>query len=229
MHSFFHRLIDFTATPSLLTPVLLMLWCAMGEALVSIPYVLESFWIVAGYSAGSGAVGWWYIIVLWIASQAGRQAGSITLYGIARLGIATLDRFFHKIHLDKFFHKIAKGTSAVSRMNLASPFTVAAGRMIGLRVPMMLVMAGKKRLGGLALGVLMQSLIWDWLYIAAGAIFGSTVQIEPAYLLLISFGMMAFIWLATWLLRKLFKRLRGVEPVADPEVAVETEQVTERD
>ena len=220
MQSFFQRLMDFTATPDPMTVLLLALWCAMGEALISIPYVLETFWIMAGFNAGAGNLEWWYLIALWTASQAGRQAGSITLYSIARMGITTLDKFFHKIHLNKFFHKIAKRTGAIGRMNLASPFTVAGGRMIGLRVPMLLVMAGKKYPGKLALGVLMQSLIWDWLYITAGAVFGSTVEIEPAYLLLISFGMMAVIWLATWLLRKVFKQLRGGET----EVVEETDE-----
>jgi hypothetical protein len=208
MDSFFHRLMDFTASPDAWTLVLLLLWCAMGEVFTTIPYVLESFWLFVGFNVGAGTLAWWYLILLWLAAQAGRQAGSFTLYRIARLGVPVLDKFFHKIHLDKFFHKITSGTGAVKRMNLASPFTVAGGRMIGLRIPMMLVMAAKKRPGMLALGVVLSSIIFDSLYIAIGAIFGSAAKIEPQYLLLISFGVMAVIYLVTYLVKRLIKRLR---------------------
>jgi membrane protein DedA with SNARE-associated domain len=208
MEEFFHRLMEFTATPDAWTLVLLLLWCAMGEVAVAIPYVLESFWLMAGFNVGAGNLAWWYLILLWMAAQAGRQAGSFTLYRIARLGVPALEKFFRKIHLDKWFDKITSRTKSVKKMNLASPFTVASGRMIGLRVPMMLVMAGMKRPWSLALGVMLSSLIWDSLYIATGAIFGSTVKIEPGYLLLISFGMMAFIWTVTFIVKKVIKRFR---------------------
>jgi hypothetical protein len=212
MDEFFHRLMEFTATPDAWTLVLLLLWCAMGEVAVAIPYVLESFWLMAGFNAGAGNLVWWYLILLWLAAQAGRQAGSFTLYRIARLGIPVLEKFFRKIHLDKWFDKITSRTKTVKKMNLASPFTVASGRMIGLRVPMMLVMAGMKKPWSLALGVVLSSMIWDWLYIVTGAIFGSTVKIAPGYLLLISFGMMALIWTVTFIVKKVIKRFRKPAP-----------------
>jgi hypothetical protein len=225
MDSFFHRLMDFTATPDAWTLFLLLLWCALGEAATTIPYVLESFWLFAGFNAGAGTLEWWYLILLWLAAQIGRQVGSFTLYRIARLGVPVLDKFFHKIHLDKFFRKITSGTGAVKRMNLASPFTVASGRMIGLRIPMMLVMAAKKRPWGLALGVVLSSIIFDSLYIAIGWIFGSTAKIEPQYLLLISFSVMAVIYLITFIIKKLIKRFRRI-PL---DITDETETSTDSD
>lgn len=222
MDSFFHRLMDFTATPDALTLVLLLLWCAMGEAFAAIPYVLESFWLFVGFNVGAGTLAWWYLILLWLAAQIGRQAGSLTLYRIARLGVPVLDKFFHKIHLDKFFHNVTSRTGAVKRMNLASPFTVAAGRMIGLRIPMLLVMAGKKRPWMLTLGVLLSSIIFDSLYIAIGAIFGSTAKIEPGYLLLVSLGVMAVIYLITFIVKRLIKRFRR----PGPDIQDETETIS---
>ena len=76
----------------------------------------------------------------------------------------------------------------------------------------MLVMAGMKKPWSLALGVVLSSMIWDWLYIATGAIFGSTVKISPGYLLLISFGMMALIWTVTFIVKKVIKRFRKPAP-----------------
>ncbi len=214
MEKFFHDLIVFTATPSVWTAFLLLIWCLIGELGVSIPYVLESFWIVVGYNIASGALAPWYVLVLWMSAQAGRQAGSLGLYRIARFGVPALDKFFHKVHLDRFFHKIQARTGAVSRINLASPFSVAAGRMVGLRIPMMLVMAAKKKLGMLSIGVLLSSIVWDALYISIGAIFGRTVNVEPQYMLAISLGILTCIYLLTFIIRKLVKYLKKDQPTA---------------
>jgi membrane-associated protein len=212
MEQFFHNLIEFTATPSAWTVFLLFLWCLIGEVGVSIPYVLESFWIVVGYNIATANLAPWYVLVLWLAAQAGRQAGSLGLYRIARFGIPALDKFFHKIHLDRFFHKIQARTGTVNRINLASPFSVAAGRMVGLRIPMMLVMAAKKKLGMLSLGVLLSSIVWDALYIAIGAIFGSTVKVEPQYMLLISLGVLTCIYLLTFAIKSIIQHVKKNQP-----------------
>jgi hypothetical protein len=213
MSDFFQNIISFTGTPDVWTVFLLLLWCLIGEAGVLIPYVLESFWLLVGFNAGAGILSPWFIIVLWLAAQTGRQAGSLGLYRIARLGIPPLERFFQKIHLDKYFNKIKQRTGAVNRVNFASPFSVAFGRMVGMRIPMMLVMAGKKRPGILALGVLFSSIAWDALYISLGSIFGATVDIGQGYMLLVSLGCIGLMYLATFGIKRLIKHFRRPIPV----------------
>ena len=77
-----------------------------------------------------------------------------------------------------------------------------------MRIPMMLVMAAKKKPGMLALGVLLSSIVWDALYISAGAIFGATTDIAPGYMLLISLGCISLIYLLTWAVKRLIRFFR---------------------
>jgi len=208
MADFFHKIVSFTATYDPLTALLLLAWCLVGEIGWTIPYVLESFWLLVGFNAGAGLISPWYIIMLWIAAQIGRQIGNIGLYFIARLGVPVLAEFFHKIHLDRFFNKIKLRTGAAQRIDIASPFSVACGRMVGMRIPCLLVMAAKKKPGMLALGVVLQSLVWDALYISLGAIFGATVKIEPVYMLLISLGCITMMYIITYFIKKLVNQFR---------------------
>jgi len=208
MDSFFSNIISFTGSPDAWTVFLLLAWCFIGEVGIAIPYALESFWLLVGFSLGAGELPAGFLLALWVAAQAGRQAGSLGLYRIARFGVPALEKFFHNIRLGKLFAKVKSRTGAAQRFNLASPFSVAFGRMVGMRIPMMLVMAGKKRPGTLALGVLLSSLVWDALYISLGAIFGATVDIGQGYMLLISLGCIAVIYLITYGVKRLVKRFR---------------------
>jgi membrane-associated protein len=208
LENFLQNIVSFTATLDPRMAVLLFVLCLIGEVGLSVPYVLESIWLLVGFNIGSGNMSLWHVLGLWAAAQAGRQIGSILLYHIARFGMPALTKFYHKIHLDIIFNKLMSKSGAVSKVNIASPFSVAFGRMFGMRIPMLLVMAAKKRPAMLALGVLIQALIWDALYICIGIIFGSTVHIKPGYMLLISIGGLSVIYLITFLVRMLIKRLR---------------------
>jgi membrane-associated protein len=166
------HIVSFTSTLDPRMAALLFIICAVGEVGVSVPYVLESIWLLAGYNVGSGVLSPLHLAGLWLAAQCGRQIGAIGLYRIARFGMPSLVRFYHKLHLDRFFNRIISKSGAISRLNLSSPFSVAYGRMFGMRIPMVMVLAVKKRPGMLALGVLLSSIIWDTAYISLGAILG---------------------------------------------------------
>jgi membrane protein DedA with SNARE-associated domain len=214
LESWLQQIVSFTATLDPRMVILLFLLCAIGEVGLAIPYILESIWLLVGFNIGAGEISLWHAVILWLSAQAGRQAGNMGLYYIARLGMPALIGFYHKIHLDRIFKMMTARAGAVNRINLESPFSVAFGRMVGLRIPMLLVMAAKKRPGMLALGVLLSSIIWDALYMAIGAIFGSTVDIEPGYMLLISIGGLTLIYLVTFTIRILVKRKRRPKPPA---------------
>jgi membrane-associated protein len=195
--------------------VLLFILCAIGEVGVSVPYVLESIWILCGFHLGSGALSPLHMMVLWLAAQAGRQLGAMGLYYIARFGMPALVAFYHKIHLDRIFNMLMSHSGVVSHINLTSPFTVAFGRFFGLRIPVVLIMAAKKCLAKHALGVLLSSIIWDGLYISIGIVFGSTVHIKPAYMLLISLSTLSVIYFLTFLVRIIIRRRQLNRPVTD--------------
>ena len=216
LENFLQHIVSFTSTLDPSMAVLLFVLCAIGEVGVSVPYVLESIWLLAGFHVGSGVLSPLHLAIMWLAAQCGRQVGALALYRIARFGMPSLVRFYHKIHLDRIFNKLLSKSGAAGRINLSSPFSVAYGRFIGLRIPMMLVMAAKKRPGMLALGVLLSSIVWDALYISLGAIFGSTVHIKPAYMLLVSLATLSVIYLVTFLVRLVIRRRRqSGRPVTD--------------
>ena len=216
LEGFLQHIASFTATLDPRMAILLFLLCAIGEVGASVPYVLESIWLLCGFHLGSGVLSPWHLALLWLAAQAGRQAGAVGLYHIARFGMPALTSFYHKIHLDRIFNKLMSRSGAVSRINLASPFAVAFGRFVGLRIPVVLVMAAKKRPAMLALGVLLSSLAFDALYICLGVIFGSTVHIKPAYMLLLSLAILSVIYLLTFLTRVVIRRRRqAFRPMTD--------------
>jgi membrane-associated protein len=200
------HIVSFTSTLDPRMAALLFVMCAIGEVGVSVPYVLESIWLLAGYNAGSGILSPLQLAGLWLAAQCGRQVGAIGLYQIARFGMPSLIKFYHKLHLDRFFNRLISKSGAISRVNLSSPFSVAYGRMFGMRIPMVMVLAVKKRPGMLSLGVLLSSIIWDTAYISLGAILGSTVAIKPIYMLIYSVGGLTVIYLVTIVVRILIRR-----------------------
>jgi len=216
LENFLQHIVSFTSTLDPRTAILLFVICAIGEVVVAVPYILESIWLLCGFYLGNGVLSPLHLLMLWLAAQAGRQVGAMALYRIARFGMPSLVSFYHKIRLDRIFNKLMSHSGAVSRINLTSPFSVAFGRFFGMRIPMVLVMAAKKRPGMLSLGVLLSSIIWDALYISIGVIFGSTIHVTPAYMLLISLATLSVIYVVIFLVRTIIRRFRSPSrPVTD--------------
>ncbi len=220
LEGFLQGIVDFTATLDPRMALLFFVICTLGEIGLAIPFLLEFLWVNVGINIGTGKMPPWHLIGLWFCAQAGRQLGSMILYRIARFGMPALTRFYHKIRLDRFFNKIISKSGAIGRVNITSPFSVAFARLIGMRFPMLLVMAAKKRFRTLALGVVLSSIIFDGLYVCVGAIFGMTIEdikkFNPIYTVLITVGMLAVIYLVTFIIRFFIKRRRQAgQPVND--------------
>jgi len=210
LESVLQQIVSFTATLDPRMAVLLFVICAIGEFGLSIPYVLESIWLLVGYQLGHGVLSPLHLAGLWLAAQCGRQVGSMALYRVARFGTPSLTKFYNKLRLSRLFSRITNKSSAINHINLSSPFSVAYGRLFGMRIPMVLVLAVKRRLGMLSLGVLLSSIVWDAIYISLGIIFGSTVAIKPTYMFLAALAGITVIYLVTFIARMLIKRARPV-------------------
>lgn len=210
LESVLQQIVSFTATLDPRMAVLLFVMCAIGEFGLSIPYVLESIWLLVGYQLGHGVLSPLHLAGLWLAAQCGRQVGSMALYRVARFGTPSLTRFYNKLRLSRLFSRIANKSSAINYNNLSSPFSVAYGRLFGMRIPMVLVLAVKRRLGMLSLGVLLSSIVWDTIYISLGVIFGTTVAIKPTYMFLAALAGVTVIYLVTFIVRMLIRRARPV-------------------
>ena len=185
---------------------LLFVICAIGEFGMSIPYVLESVWLLVGYHLGAGVLSPLHLVGLWLAAQCGRQAGSMALYHVARFGSIPLVRFYHNKRISRFIPRVVVNSGVLNRINLASPFSMAFGRLFGLRIPLTLTLAVKKSLRTLSMGVLLSSMVWDAIYISLGITVGTTAAIKPVQMLFASVTGITLIYLITFVVRRLITR-----------------------
>jgi hypothetical protein len=194
LEAFFQGIVNFTANP--LDPkvaLLLLAICAIGEAGLTVPLLLENIWMTVGLNTANGNLAWWHMILLWVSAQIGRQIGAFVLYRVGRFGMPALERLYHKIHLDRLFNRLVTKAPAVTKINFTSPFSVAFGRLVGMRIPMTLVLAAKKKFWMLSLGVVIASAIFDGLYLVVGLVLGIT-NVPPTYAVLITVGVMVAVW-----------------------------------
>ncbi len=101
---------------------------------------------------------------------------------------------------------------------MVSPFSVALGRILWLRIPLTLIMGAKRKLRILSLAVVISSLIYDGTFIITGAIVGTTTHVEPLQITLFSLGVLTIIYGITFIVRRLI-RLCGGKRNAPPSQA----------
>ena len=178
--------------------------CFISEiGVIALPYLLESAWLLIGYQLGRGALPPTYLIGFWLASQVGRQAGATGLFYLLYLGSEPIKRFYTSHHLARFVPKALTSSGIVKRLNAATPFSTAFGRLIGLRLPVTMILVIAKKLRTLLLGVLLSSLIWDAIYIILGFTAGATARINPIQLFFFSIIGLTVLYLGTFIINRL--------------------------
>ena len=189
--------LEITGTFNLKIAIILFLLCAIGEIGFALPYILETIWLLAGYQLGAGNLKFADLLLIWTVAQAGRQTGSFVLYYSAVLGMKPLKSLYTR-YIEPKLPKRQIIPPAVARIIMnPSLFSVAVGRLIGLRIPMALTMGARQRLFHLALGVFLSSVIWDGVYLVVGRTVGATVLPKPGYMLLYSLSGLTIIYLIT--------------------------------
>lgn len=179
--------------------------CLIGEFSFSLPYLLETIWLFAGYHLGEGNFFIFQILLLELASQSGRQIGANLLYNVGGFASSRLLIFYKKIFSQKETEKTAVFSKFISeRLAVLSPFSVALGRLLGLRIPLTLTLAAKQKRKTLSLAVFLSSLIWDNTYLALG-IAGNQVALSPLRMLLYSLVGLTLLYLITFSTKKIFK------------------------
>lgn len=204
------QILALTSTLDLRVAAFVFVICAVGELSIGIPYVLESMWLLAGYQLGAGVLSPLDLAGLWLAAQCGRQAGSFALYGAARLGTMPLAKLYRRCQSWRFWPKVSINRKLLDRINLMSPFSVAYGRLFGLRVPMTIALAAKKHLASVPLGVLLGSLVWDAAYIALGATVGKVAVLKPVEMFFATFAGLTLLYLVVLAVRRLLRRRQVV-------------------
>jgi membrane-associated protein len=196
-----------TFNPALV--VFLFLICSIGEFGVSIPYLLETVWLVSGYNLGNGTLPFFELVLLWVVAQCGRQIGATMLYHLGRFGSMPLMKLYHKYFQASLSEKLSGNSlmpfSFLRRVNYLSPFSVALGRLFWLRIPLTLTLGVKKQLRTLLLGVVLSSLVWDGIYISLGVIVGANVRLEPFQMILYSLAGLTLLYAVNFAVGRLLR------------------------
>jgi len=180
----------------------LFLLCLIGEvAGISVPYLLETIWLLAGYHFAHGITPLPDLVLLAFVAQLGREAGALALYNIGRTGSSLLARCKSRFKLETDLSDTLP-FRLLRRINLLSPFAVALGRLLWLRIPLTFVLGAKRKLKVLLLGVTLSSLVYDSTYITLGAVVGATTKLEPMHMLLYSLAALTMIYSVTFAVRR---------------------------
>jgi membrane protein DedA with SNARE-associated domain len=197
LENFLSQAVQITSSFSWHIAVILFLLCFIGEAWIGIPYVLETVWLLSGYQLAIRPSFFTDLILIWLVTQAGRQAGSLVLYYSGILGIAPLKKFYKKFVESRLPKKQIIPSFIKNLLTKPSVFSVAVGRLFGFRIPMAIMMSANRKLAKLSLGVLTASIIWDGIYIIVGRIVGPSLENKPQYMLLYSLAGLTLIYLLT--------------------------------
>jgi len=83
---FFSQSLSFVGAADPKIAVFLFLISLIGDAFVSVPYLLETVWLLAGYQFSKGILPLYFLVLMVAASQIGRLLGTIILSSFGRLG-----------------------------------------------------------------------------------------------------------------------------------------------
>jgi hypothetical protein len=203
------QIVTFAGTFNLWLVVSIFLVLAANEFGFVIPYLMETVWILAGYHVRSGALPVYQLVLLMAVAMSGRVLGSLALYSVVGLGSERLMRVYRRIFGDAL--ETGKGEAkslparTMKKLNLFSPFMVAGGRLIWLKIPLTITLGVRRDLKVLVPAVMLSSLIWDCTYVALGLILGN-IKTEPPLLVLYSLAVLTVIYGGTYLTRRFLTR-----------------------
>jgi membrane-associated protein len=204
------EILSFTGTFNIWLVLAIFLMLSIGEFGTSIPYVMETIWILAGYHTTIGTLSIFHLILLWLVAVAGRTVGTLALYHVAGLGRGPIMKLYHRIFSSALSQSTTKSDNIslpvrfLRRINLLSPYSVAFGRLIWLRVPLTLILSMRRQLGILLQAVLLSSFVWDATYILIGVI-GGNIKVNPTDIILYSLAGLTVIYGVAFVIRRLLR------------------------
>ncbi|MGD0794113.1 MAG: hypothetical protein ABR958_00765 [Dehalococcoidales bacterium] len=203
------QVLSFAGTFNVWLVLSIFIMLTLGEFGTSIPYVMETIWILVGYHVTIGSFSVFHLVLLWLVAVTSRTLGAVALYYVAGLGRGPImklyNRFFGKVIAERLS---GTGTTAslparlLRRINLLSPYSVAFGRLIWLRVPLTILLSMRRQLLLLVEAVVLFSLIWDATYILIGII-GGNIKVNSTDVILYSLGGLTFLYAMAFVIRRL--------------------------
>jgi membrane-associated protein len=200
---------NFLSQISDVTLVVLVI-CLLGEVIgIGVPYLIETVWLVAGYNATTGINSVASLFLLLVVAQAGRMAGAMVLYFLSMGGSAAWKKMkgYLRVKNDVANSPVFKWFSG-KNWTVVTPFSVALGRLLWMRLPLTIYLGTKRDWKTLLLGILISSALFDCVPIIIGAVIGKTVLIDSNELLLYSLGGLTVFYLACFGVRKLIQYVR---------------------
>jgi membrane protein DedA with SNARE-associated domain len=201
----------------------------IGEFGLSIPYLMETVWILVGVQIRT-TMPVFDIFPLLLVSMAGRLVGATIFYNIVGLGRTWLLKIYGRIF--KFAVSPEKANpnnfaaKLLRKINLFSPFSVAFGRLIWLKIPLTLTLSISKRPKPLLLGAIISGLVWDAAYILIGLVMGRA-KMEPYQTLLYSLSALTLIYALSFIVKHILSRrtARVSQPVVEEKLAEKPEEI----
>jgi membrane-associated protein len=214
MTDFLKHILNYIGTFNLQAVCLLFLLCLCGEILLaSVPYLLETVWLMAGYNLTAGILSPFQLLLLWLVAVSGRETGVLLLFSVSRFGSLPLTRLYQK-YLEKRFKKFSGQDTWLSRLSskmdsYLSPFTIALGRLIGLGTPLTILMGVKKKYKILFVGVLLSSLIFDGIFLIVGIVVGKNTHVKQTDMILYSLIGLTVFYLIVFSIRQISKYIKA--------------------
>ena len=189
---------------------LVLVICLLGEVIgVGVPYLIETVWLVAGYNVMTGTSSIASLLLLLLVAQAGRMGGAMVLYFMSMGGSAIWKKLkgYLRVKNDVANSPVFKWFSG-KNWNVVTPFSVALGRLLWMRLPLTIYLGTKRNWRTLLLGILISSAMFDTVPIVIGAVIGKTVLIDSNELLLYSLGGLTVFYLGSFGIRKIIQTVR---------------------
>ena len=188
--------------------LLLFLLCLCGEILLaSVPYLLETVWLMAGYSVTAGTLSLFHLALLWLIALAGRETGVLLLFSASRLGSLPLTRLYQKYvgsRVKKFSGNDNWFSKTLHKLeSYISPFTIALGRLLGLGTPLTVLLGVRKQYRVLFLGVILSSIIFDGIFLTVGIVVGANTMVKPSEMVLFSIAGLTVFYLIVFSIRQI--------------------------
>jgi membrane-associated protein len=190
--------------------IVLFILPAISEFGLSIPYLMETIWIIIGYQFYTGYILIFQLLILLIVVVSGRITGAFTLFHLAKLGSPRIIKLYHKL----FKPLMTENTTSpnflrrvLQKINISSPFSVAFGRLIWFKIPLTLTLGIRSQLKLLLLAVLLSSLIWDATYIIVGVV-GGNARLQPPWLVVYSLSALTVVYGLFFITQRLLRLKR---------------------
>lgn len=207
IQSIFDEVVGLLGTASPLVALVLFFMCLIGEFGLSIPFLLETIWILSGYQLSRGQLSPFSLLLLVAGTVAGRETGSVILYYLSRFGSLPLIRFYERRFEKKMTDKNTVPQRIASGLSHLSPFAVAIGRLMWLRIPLTLTLGVQRRAKTLVIAVFMAAVAWDASYIILGATAGTAVMARPVTMVFYSIAGLSFLYVVTFIVKRIRKYL----------------------